>query len=72
MGQAQDRTGGASRFHRLVVARRDTTDVTVASRGTLVKSWDTQSGSRLVARSGCGTVDVVFHLHLEERQKIVS
>ena len=30
MGQAQDRTGGASRFHRLVVARRDTTDVTVA------------------------------------------
>ena len=30
MGQAQDRSGGASRFHRLVVARRDTTDVTVA------------------------------------------
>ena len=30
MVQAQDRTGGASRFHRLVVARRDTADVTVA------------------------------------------
>ena len=59
MGLAQDRSGGASRFHRLVVARRDTTDVTVAlaegkQGDTRVKVGTLASGSQLVARSRCG------------------
>ena len=59
MGQAQDRSGGASRFHQLVVARRDTTDVTVAlaegkQGDTRVKVGTLASGSQLVAKSGRG------------------
>ena len=65
MGQAQDRSGGASRFHRLVVARRDTTDVTVAlAEG---KQGDTRGKSKHSEWKPPSCV--VLHLHLEKGKK---